>query len=359
MQRRTPRATLEDVAAAAGVSRTSASRALLGQRKVTPETVRKVQAAAERLGYVPNTAAKLLAGGSGNPFVGMVVRDSINPAYAELNLEVQVAARAADQQLITMAVENDILPDMAARVIESMLGLGARGLMVAAGGIPSEMLERFSRVIPLVRAGSPEPSPEVASVEYDEAWHGRHIAEQVIAHGHRHVAIVSKSQVESPPQHLRAEAMSATFAENGVRVERFENERGDLADPHTDMGNGNSATSPTAQVGPRPRVDQALDSVERGVTAIVCAADFWAIDVLAGAPVRELRVPQDVSVTGIDGCMPGLEVMGLTTIRLPVARLAATAVDTLVQVIEHPELRPKLKLRGDLVPGSSLADPRL
>ncbi|WP_427170965.1 LacI family DNA-binding transcriptional regulator [Arthrobacter sp. 92] len=52
---------MDDVAAEAGVSRTSVSRVLLGQNKVPEETRRKVHQAAQRMGYVPNVMASELA----------------------------------------------------------------------------------------------------------------------------------------------------------------------------------------------------------------------------------------------------------------------------------------------------------
>ena len=73
----TPRAQgrvrLEDVAAAAGVSRTSASRVMLGQGKVSEETRRRVLAVADELGYVTNVAASELASG-GSSTVGLLLR---------------------------------------------------------------------------------------------------------------------------------------------------------------------------------------------------------------------------------------------------------------------------------------------
>lgn len=317
----------------AGVSRASASRALLGQGKVTPETVRKVKDAAAKLGYVPNVAAKVLAGGVGNRFLGLIVRDSSNPAYSQLMECLQVEARAQNQHVITMSVANEVGEDMADSILQSMLGLGARGLIVATAAIDSRLLERYHATTPLLRAGTPELSPLLNSVTYDEGSHGRVIAEAIAAAGHRDVVVLTKTREEGLAQSLRADTMCRVFADHGVAVTRVE------------------------QGTPDERATRVVELVRGGATAVACSADSWALKVLGTLMEAGFAVPDDVSVTGIDGLMPGLDLIGLTTVRLPVEHLAVVAMQSALRMMDGTPGLVRASFEGSLVRRATLAAP--
>lgn len=116
------------------------------------------------------------------------------------------------------------------------------------------------------------------------------------------------------------------------------------------------------------RADEADDGVQAalslvadaGVTAIMAPTDKRQMNVMRGARRLGIRVPDDVSVTGMDGLTPGGDLLGLTTVRLPVEVLATRAMARMTQIIrgEHPVLLNE-KLRGHLIPGTTLASPRV
>lgn len=334
---RVSRPTLEDVAASAGVSRASASRALLGQRKVSSETVEKVRAAAARLGYVPNVAARQLAAGVPHAaMVGLIVRDGANPVYAKLAHHLQDGMRDHGQQLITMSLSNQLAGEIAPTVLDSMLGLGVTGLIVASGKVTSELLQaHLPGPVSIIRCGSPETSGRIPSVSYDEEEHGRMVAEFLTGHGHREVAIVAFTEHESLPQHIRANAMATEFARAGVRYHRIDD--------------GDRAT----------RIARAIELVGHGVTAIACADDGWAVATLRALDAAGLAVPGDVSVMGVDGAMEGIDLIGLTTLRLPVAAVAKQAIETLADLqrgtVAHT---PRVLLHGEILDQGSVGPPR-
>lgn len=329
--RRPDRPTLDDVASIAGVSRASASRALRGQSKVTPETVRRVKDAAARIGYIPNAAARLLAGGGEPGLLGLIVRDSSNPAYFALQQGIQAAARQRNERMIAMSIANGIQPELAESIIQSLLGLGVGGLIVATAAVPSEILERYHSVVPLLRAGTPEPSPVLHSVSYDEASHARLVAAQIADHGHRSAVVVSL-EPRALTQYLRADCLDRELTARGVTVRRVV---GDFS---------------------RNCLDQVLGAVRAGATAVACADDAWALDVLAALADEGLRTPEDVSVTGIDGIMTGLDLIDLTTVRLPVEALAEAATDAIQRIVaaSGPVARIDEKTGGELVLRGSL-----
>jgi LacI family transcriptional regulator len=68
-----------------------------------------------------------------------------------------------------------------------------------------------------------------------------------------------------------------------------------------------------------------------------------------------LRVPDDLSVTGCDGILPGADLLGLTTVRIPVEAVASAAVETMQRLLTSGESDAVLRqaFTGELVPGTS------
>ena len=117
MVRREQRATILDVAARAGVHAATVSRTINVPEKVAPETRRRVEAAIEDLGFVPNRAARgLITGRTGN--VAVIVPDITNPHFAALVRSVERSARQSDLQVLL--VDTGEHADDEVRAVESL-----------------------------------------------------------------------------------------------------------------------------------------------------------------------------------------------------------------------------------------------
>jgi LacI family transcriptional regulator len=328
--------TLADVAREAGVSRTSASRVMLGQGKVTMETRRKVWAAAELLGYVPNVNASELASGGSNT-VGLLLRDAANPAYGLLFTELQKAAHQADITLVTLTISNDDQGREQVSSLHRLMGMRVAGLIVATGGVTSAQLEPFRRRLPIIRAGRPETTADIHAISYDENDAGRQLANHVADRGHSHVAVLVTDESVSYPEHVRGAAMCSALADRGVRIQRF-----DVAEP-------------------LDGVDDAINAALRHeVTAIMCPTDARQLHVLRAAAAAALEVPRDVSVSGCDGILPGADLLGLTTLRIPVEEVAKRTISHMAHLVGD---RPtpgvvQEQIRGELIPGLTVTDAR-
>ena len=309
----TPRAQgrvrLEDVAAAAGVSRTSASRVMLGQGKVSEETRRRVLAVADELGYVTNVAASELASG-GSSTVGLLLRDASNPAYGLLFTELQRAAAEAGITLVSMTILHD---DRGRRQIASLhhlMGMRVAGLVVATGGVSSEQLEPFRDRIPIIRAGRPETSGRIHAVSYDEEDAGRRLAEHLLGLGHRQVAVQVARPEDSYPEFVRGTATARALEEGGATVHRQEYRPG------------------------WDRIDDAIDLVRRNsVTAITVPNDLRQLRLIRRLHEAGMRTPEDVATTGCDGIVPGVDLLGLTTMRIAVEDVAARTITHIARMI--------------------------
>lgn len=329
------RVRLEDVAAEAGVSRTSASRVMLDQGKVSQETRRRVWAAADRLGYVTNVMASELASG-GSATIGLLLRDAANPAYGLLFTELQKAAHDDGLTLVTMTISADDRGRAQVASLHRLMGMRVAGLIVATGGVTSEQLEPFRTRIPIMRSGRPETTDLIHAVSYDEEDAARRLAEHVAGLGHCDVAVLVTREEDSYPEFVRGSTMAAGLAARGVRVSRI------------DVG------------GRSEEVEAAVALAKAGqVTAVMCPSDLRQLNVLRALTAWGLRVPQDVSVTGCDGILPGADLMGLTTLRIPVEEVARRTIARMAALLraDRPAGIVNERLPGELVPGSTAGPP--
>ncbi|MEV7632955.1 LacI family DNA-binding transcriptional regulator [Microbacterium sp. NPDC089318] len=329
------RVTVSDVAAAAGVSRATATRALKGEGRFAPETQQRILEVAERLGYVRNTAAAELAAGRTGT-VGLMLRDASNPVYGLLFSRLEDEAHRRGLDLVTVTIGADERGAKQVGALHRLLGMRVAGLIVATGGVSTDQLEPFADQVPILRAGRIEPEGRIHSVHYDEAEHGRLLASHVLALGHRRVAVLTGSAEASYPEHLRAVAMDDALSRAGAEV-----------------------TLIAAGAAPTDGVAAAMAAVDGGVTAVMCASDSRQLAFMRAARARALEVPAQVSVTGCDGILPGADLLGLTTVRVPVEEVAAAAIETMQRLLTADDETGTVHrgFAGPLVPGSTAAAP--
>jgi DNA-binding LacI/PurR family transcriptional regulator len=325
---------MADIAAEAGVSRASVSRVLRGNGRFSPETARKVMEAVRRRSYVPNLAASQLAS-RGTDSVGLLLRDASNPSYGRLFSELQAAGHRAGVALVTMTIGADDGGRLQVDSLTRLLGLRTRGLLVATGGVSTAQLRPFAERLPILRVGRPDDGGPIHAVSYDEEQHGRMLAAAVAAAGHRSVAVLTTAEDRSYPEFVRATSMAAELGQRAIRV------------VHVPVR------------GPLDGVQAAAGLAAAGrVTAIMCPSDTRQLEVLRALAAVGLRVPQDVSVTGCDGQLPGLDLLGLTTVRIPIERVAQRAIEAISALVVDPTLSPvKERHLGVFVPGRTLRPP--
>lgn len=323
--------TEEYLALRLGVSRATVSRALHGTGRVSAPTRRRVLEMADRVGYVPNVMASELAAGRTRT-VGLLLRDSSNPAYGLLHASLQASAHRRGIEVLTVTATGDIGPSRQVAGLRRLLGMRVSGLVVATGDVPSEHLLPFRDAVPMIRAGRPESDPEIHAVAYDEAHHARLLVEHVLSRGHRRVAVLTPDREVSLPESVRASSATGLLEAAGAEP---------VPVPVRETTDG---------------VARVLELARHGVvTAVMCPTDLRALEVLRQARARGVPVPDDLSVTGCDGVLPGLDLIGLTSVRLPVEELADQVVGHLARLMQgEPEEPVHESLRGELLEHGSV-----
>ncbi|MDR4533614.1 LacI family DNA-binding transcriptional regulator [Glutamicibacter sp. PS] len=214
--------TIKDVAKAAGVSSATASRVLSGNPATSPESRAGVEAAATRLGFVPNAQARSLRS-TRTDTIALLISDVRNPYFSDLAHAVEQQARAAGiMTFIGNANEDsgqqdDFLAAMLSRRVDGLI-IVPQGLGEDAGR-PSEMMQRMiASGTPMVFVDRTLAGVEVPSVTVSSA----RALEQGIARlaglGHCRIAFIGGPAHASTARERR-EAFDAALEANGLAPE--------------------------------------------------------------------------------------------------------------------------------------------
>ena len=311
-------ATIDDVANAAGVARTTVSRVLNKGSNVRPETRERVQRAIDELGYSVNQQARALASGAGRQI--MLVH-SHNPErepnsyyHAGLELGALRACSALGADLITRAVDPHAGDpwQLISAMIDRDRPMGV--ILVPPLSDNIALLEAARRTaVAMVAISAGEQAREfVSAVGIDERSGGRALGEHLAALGHRRVGMV-----KGPPDHRAASLRYDGFVE-ALKAAGIEGE------PWTATGD---FTFKSGVEAAERLLHEASD-----VTALACANDDMAAGAMFALHRAGLDIPSEISVTGFDDT-PMSEIIWppLTTIRQPIQYFAERAVHMLFE----------------------------
>lgn len=184
-----PRATLAQVAARAGVSLKTASRALGGESYVSEKTLTSVLTAAAELDYQRNAAASLLASGRLADSLGLITGDFTNPFYSALAQAVEDEIRPRGMHLSVANSRESA--DQEQRVAHDLADRQTKAVItVSAMTDHSEYAQLQARGIPVVFVDRPAEGLAADSVVFDNRDGGRLVARHLIERGHRRIAFI-------------------------------------------------------------------------------------------------------------------------------------------------------------------------
>ncbi|MCU1528287.1 MAG: LacI family transcriptional regulator [Frondihabitans sp.] len=299
-------ATITDVAERAGVAPSTVSRALTTPDRVNALTRRRIEQAADEIGYVP---ARPKTGGGPvlTRAIAVLVSDITNPFFFDIIRGTQQQLKAAGYTQLLVDTEES--GELEAATLAS-LRHSADGAVVTASRLPDAQLAEIARHMPLVAINRrPEGVPNVL---IDTPGGVEQALEHLYSLGHRDIVYVS-GPVSSWSNERRWKALERSSERLGVTPHRV------------------GPFSPTTAAG--VVADVVLNS---GATACIVFNDLIAIGMLTRLRERGVSVPGDISVVGCDDifgadfCNPPL-----TTLHAPIERAGRVAVSMLLTRLDR------------------------
>lgn len=323
-------ATILEVAKKARVSPTTVSHVVNNTRYVSDEVRERVLAAVAELGYRPNALARSLRRGE-TKTLGLILPDSANPFFAEIARAVEAAAFGQGYSVILCNTEGD--PDKETLYTDVLAKKQVDGLIfVTTGDNSLAIQDALSQNLPIVVVDRDPQTLKTDLVLTDNRQAGYLAAIHLIQLGHKRIGcIMGPSKVT--PSAARVTGYTDAMNEHGLTVEPNWLIRGEF---HPDSGY-QAALELLKQPNP--------------VTAILACNDMMAIGVLRAAYDVGLRVPELLSIIGIDNIdLAAYTTPPLTTIDQPKYAIGKAAFELLVERILHNDLPTRrLTLQPSLI----------
>lgn len=318
--------TLQEVAEAAGVSVSTASRALNGNAKayrISQKTIDHVQSQAASLGFQPNLLAKSLQSQKSG-LIGIIVPDVSNPFFAAIAREVTLQAEASGYSVLladsreSTSVEAKLLKEICSRRVE--------GLVVCPVGVDSQHLTNAQQAgTPIVVVDRCFPDTNLTSVVSDNAKGARDAIRQLLKHGHRVIGCL-QGLPNTLPNRQRLLAVRETLREAGLEL------------PDSLVAGNNF----TEQSGYESAIE--LLNNRPDISALFAFSTPNALGAIRAAAELNQEIPSDLSLISFDD-LPHAEFMRvpLSTVFQDVERLGQTAAKVLTSQLKSGKRSQKRK----------------
>ncbi|MFC4766210.1 LacI family DNA-binding transcriptional regulator [Effusibacillus consociatus] len=301
-----------DVAKMAGVSQSTVSRVLNNPESVKPDTRNKVLRAIEELGYQPNLIARSLVTNSTRT-IALISGTLSNGFFVETtNSIVDLATNRGYKTMVyfegAMALRD---------IFDSIRGNKVDGILLSSIKLDDPMFEEIERSgIPYMLFNR-RPRKGGNYVILDNFSAAEMITHHLLELGHRRIAYIS------------GETNISTFFERKIGFEQVLREAGLSLQP--DLFHVCDTSS--SEVG---KITLKLMHMSNPPTAILCATDAMAFSCMDAVLSMGLRIPEDVSLAGIDDIsMASHHAIQLTSVGHHKFRIGEIAAENLIEMIEH------------------------
>ncbi|MBO6638895.1 MAG: LacI family DNA-binding transcriptional regulator [Roseitalea sp.] len=312
------RVTINEIAAHAGVSRSTVSLILRGSGRISEPTRQRVQAAISELGYTYNRSAANLRTQSSQA-IGLIINDLTNPFFTELTAAIEQTAERRGYFVYLVQSGED--PDHQHKLSLSMVEHGVAGLIICpATGSHPETFERLRTLgIPVCIAVRPWPDDRFDFAGPDNFRAAHMAVDALIEHGHRRIAFLGGER-GNPSRDDRLAGYFGALQKHDIGFDE------------------------TLVIESRPSRTSGIKDVAKVLaladppSAALCYNDFVAISVMHGLRQHGLQPGQDFALIGFDG-MPEAETSfpPLSTVFLDARRVGANAAHMLIGRIDEPD----------------------
>lgn len=309
------RVTIRHVAARAGVSHQTVSRVINGHERVNPDTRVRVETAIAELGYQPNAIARSMAMGR-TGILACIAPNLTDYTFASIIDGAERKARQLGYFLLSASAPDE--ETFAALITQLVSSRQVEGMMVM-NPYADGRFQHLPAAFPTVFAGARPREDAVSSVSLDDVAVGRIATEHLLSLGHQHIAMITGPMAEDCSQDRQAGYEAALQLAGRPLEPDFIVEGSWLA------RSGYDALMYLAQTGELPE-------------AIFAQNDQMAVGVLRAATDLGIRIPDQLSVIGVDDIpmSPYFE-PPLTTLRQDFAQIGGEAAGLLIRAVEQPD----------------------
>jgi len=322
--------TIEEVAAAAGVSRSTVSRVVNGSSAVSPEALRAVKRAIAELNYVPNRAARSLASQRTHAIALIVPEDTTrffgDPFFAAIVSGINSRLSRSDY-VLNLFIASDDPGDKTTSYVRS----GAvDGAIVVSHHTSDTFIDRIASVVPVVYGGRPVRERERDYyVDVDNVRGAYDATVYLIESGRRRIATIT-GPLDMPAGVDRLRGYRDAVTAWGLP-------EGQVEDGRFTADGGAAAMRRILESGERP-------------DAIFIASDLMARGALTVLARENLRVPDDIAIVGFDDSPVATSVTPqLTTVRQPSFAQGERMASVLIDLLEGKHPRHVTILETELV----------
>lgn len=312
------RVTLKDIAERCGYTANTVSRALRDDKKLPESTRRTIQQLAHEMGYVPNSSARALRYGSSHT-IAVIINDITNPYYSNMLSQLDQLLKEKNYHSMILCTQLD--EDLASTMIQLAISQQVDGILffpfnnaqhireLHASGIPFVMIDRW---IPHVQA-------DIARI--DDFAAGYTMVHHLLNHGHRRFLYMAGPFVNS----------SQVDRQNGI-MQALQDEG---LNPDTQL-----RILPWDSMPDDPTPADVIALLKPfDYTAIVSFNDVRAYHAMNALHTAGLRVPEDISIVGIDHIRwRNTYLPPLSSITVDGQNVATAAINLLFDRIEQPDL---------------------
>jgi LacI family transcriptional regulator len=331
--------TIVDVAAKAGVSFGTVSRVINNDVHVKPETRERVQQTMQRLGFVANRQARILAGGKSN-IIGVLVPDLGTGYIGEIIRGIDAELSLTEMDLILYTTHRTASKEV--NYVASLAKGMVDGLLLVLPRSPSDYIGTLTRrSFPFVlidHQGTGQACPAVGATNWQGAYHA---TEYLLKLGHSRIGFITGSM------------------DLGCAGDRLEGYRSALRTHHTpeapELIYEGTFFQPDGFAGA-----SALLDLPNPPTAIFASNDVMAMGVMDAVRDRGLRIPDDVSIVGFDDIPQAAMVRpALTTVSQPLEKMGRVATQMLQDLLRDSDKDDgRIELPTELIVRDSCRPPR-
>ncbi|KRG14571.1 catabolite control protein A [Lederbergia galactosidilytica] len=311
--------TIYDVAREANVSMATVSRVVNGNPNVKPATRKKVMEVIQRLEYRPNAVARGLASKK-TTTVGVIIPDISSIFYAELARGIEDIATMYKYNIILSNSDQNLDKEM--HLLNTMLGKQVDGIVFMGGHITETHIDEFKRSpVPVVLAGSIDPSGGVPSINIDYRQATYDAVSSLIEQGHKHIGFVIGPL--NNPINLEQKLVGYKDALEAAGIE-FQEEYVVEGDETYESG---------------LEVWSKFTEMEKRPTAIIAGNDDMAIGIMNGAQDEGVSIPNELEIISSDDTKLATMVRPqLSSISQPLYDIGAVAMRLLTKYMNKEEV---------------------